>query len=129
MHHYRRSVGMPASRKYDRDRVAAIVIEAISMGLPAQHTLAEVLDITHNQARYMIRAIRNDGLLGCNEHRPKRMVIHRNTPREKAWLACRECTQTWPCPEAFPYEGTHDLLRRRRRHVSTYRNKPTTTPG
>ncbi len=88
---------MPAPRKFDREKTASIVLEAATLGLPLSKTLQEVLDVSHNQARHMIRMARQDGFLGRNGHAPARAVIHRGSAREHSYLACSTCLHPWPC--------------------------------
>jgi hypothetical protein len=100
---------MPARRKFDREHVASIVMEAIDLGLPLIQTVMEVLDASENQARHMVRMARLDGLLGAGAHKPARAMIHRGSEHEKTWIVCEACVTTWPCAQAFPY-GTHDTI-------------------
>jgi hypothetical protein len=101
---------MPATRKYDREHAASIVMEAIELGLPLIQTVSQVMGTSDNQARHLVRMARTDGLLGADPHRPARAVIHRGSAAEKAWIVCEHCTIHWPCRHAFPH-GRHTKLR------------------
>ena len=101
---------MPARRQFDREHVASIVLEAMDIGLPIVQTLQEILGANENQARHMIRTVRNEGLLGTGAHKPVRAMIHRGSGNEKSWIVCQECTCFWPCQSAFPH-GTFDTMR------------------
>lgn len=66
-------------------------------------TVREVMEVDFNQARYMIRRVRDEGLLGTAPHVPARAVIHRNTARVRTWVVCTQCLAHWPCQDAYPY--------------------------
>ncbi len=93
---------MPASgsHKFDPDYVTGVYLEALEMGLHVVLTISEVFDCSLNQARHMVRTIREGNLLGVPPHHPARAVIHRGTAKVSFWLACEQCYQRWPCPDS-----------------------------
>jgi hypothetical protein len=97
---------MPAIRTFDREKVSAIIMESIDLGLPLIPTVVSVMNVTINQARHMVRAVREDGHLGATPHHPARATIHRGSGAQRSWLVCEVCMIPWPCELAFPY-GTH----------------------
>lgn len=85
---------------FDRHQVAAIVMEALQLGLPLISTLAIVLDTTEEKASRALRGAREGKHLGVGKHYPARAVIHRNSSKEHTYLACEHCLNPWPCPTA-----------------------------
>ncbi len=83
---------------FDPARVAAVVIEAKAARLPAAKTVARMLNVSHNQARYMIRIAQEQQLLGTDKHRPAPAIVNRSSVYEYHWVCCIHCLVPWPCP-------------------------------
>lgn len=94
---------MPATRTFDREQVSAIILESIDLGLPLITTIMAVMNVTNNQARHMVRVVRQAGHLGTAPHVPARAMIHRGAGTERSWIVCEHCITPWPCPDAFPF--------------------------
>lgn len=88
---------MPAPRTFDRAKVASVLLHALSIGLPANATVMALLDVSANQARYMIRTVRQAGYLGRPPHLPTRAIVHPHSATPRSWLVCSECLSAWPC--------------------------------
>lgn len=58
---------------------------------------AKTLGLSRATAIRRLAAAREAGLWVDGLHRPRRV---RWTRGEGSWLACAECRQPWPCPEA-----------------------------
>ncbi len=94
---------MPAHRTFDRERAANIIIEALELGLSPTRTIVEICGVTEAQARYQVRTVRTEGLLGVAPHFPTRVHLHPRSAREVVFLACDHCHMPYPCEAGFPY--------------------------
>lgn len=106
---------MPAPRNFDRDKVTAIVLECIELGLPLVATVQTIMECTINQARHMVRTVREDGHLGSHPHLPARASVHRGSKLSRSWVVCQYCIEPWPCAKAYP---TKKPKRRRKAEVA-----------
>jgi hypothetical protein len=90
---------MPALRTFDRARATALILEALELGLSPARMLEEFYEIPYNRARYMVRTVREAGLLGQLPHRPVQMKNRRQIG-PKNLLICAHCQISWPCRRA-----------------------------
>ncbi len=94
---------MPRPRSFDRDHVATILREALELGLPTASTIMEVFGVTKYRANYMIRVVKEDGLLGVKGHEAVVAILTRGaSDGTRRILACETCRMTWPCDKAWP---------------------------
>jgi hypothetical protein len=91
---------MPASRTFERERTAALILEALELGMPPARMLEEFYEIPYSKARYMVRVVREDGLLGIAPHHPVRVSTRRRGG--PVLLVCAHCQNPWPCPGGSP---------------------------
>lgn len=94
---------MPKPRNFDRDQVAAILKEALELGLPTISTLVDVFSVTPQRAKYMIRVVKEDGLLGVKGHQAIVALLTRGASQgSRRILVCESCRSAWPCEKAWP---------------------------
>ncbi len=94
---------MPRPQKHDREKIAAIAMEAMELEIPVGHAISEIVGVSASMARYLLRAVKEDGFLGAPPHHPARAHIHRGTQQSRSWMVCEHCLNYWPCKDAFPH--------------------------
>lgn len=110
---------MPAPRTFDRERSAQLILEALELGISPTQTIMQLTGVTEGQARYQVRTVRVEGLLGIAPHHPTRVHLHPGSARSVVYLACDHCRTPYPCEAGFPYglpmQPLKKLKRKRRR--------------
>lgn len=79
-------------------RVAALIHETKLLHLPLNATVREVMEVSEKKAAYMIRRVKDAGLvLTKTKHRPAGTIVNRGTPGEFRLNLCQFCLGPWPC--------------------------------
>lgn len=94
---------MPRPRTFDREHVAAILAEALELGLPTIATIMNIFGVNINRAKYMIRVVKDEGLLGVEGHKAVVATLTRGASQgTNRILLCETCRSAWPCAMARP---------------------------
>jgi hypothetical protein len=119
---------MPRPRTFDREHVAAILTEALELGLPTIATVMDIFGVTVDRAKYMIRVVKDDGLLGVKGHQAVVATFTRGASSgSNRILLCETCRSAWPCAMARP--GSPPVTRGRKGRLRNDAQRPGAHPG
>lgn len=105
----------------------------MELRLPRTATVAAVMEVDTARARYMIRRVRDRGLVMVNtHHKPAAAIVNRGARGEVRFTICQRCLKTWPCN--YYMDELNNLITGEPRHFRqpTPKNrtpKPTTKRG